>query len=593
MFAQGGRRVESLPRSRAVLVTPGAKLPSRGPVHEIELVLALLAGAAALQMLARRIRVPPPSLLVIAGLALALVPGLPRLDQDPEVLFLVFVPPLLYFTAVNTSIRRLRDLFGSIARLATVLVLVTMTGVAIVAHSMSQMLPWSAAFLLGAIVAPPDPVAASAVTRPLGVSRDITAILEGEGLFNDATALVAYNVALAAVLTGRFSLPTAALRLVLAGAGGIAIGLVAGWAIVFARRRIGRFAIVENTLSLISPFIAYIPADLIGASGVLAVVTLGLYVARSEFTIASPAARVQAEATWTMIRFILESIIFMMVGLELPSVMRELHGRPISHLVEITAAVTLVCIVLRFAWVALSVSALRTVRRLQHEPAAPPWRDAALVAWAGMRGGDSLVIALAIPYTVARGTAFPGRPLIIFVTFGVILATLVVQGLTLTPIVRWLGLHDVDENDALGEAIARRAMAETALRHIDHVTPDVASEDPRMLARMRSLYTLRRDRWHAQEDAEANRRSRRAREREEAWDRTAASHAKLQREIIDAERRTLGLLRTDERVSEDVLQRLQRELDLEYMLSESNEAGDDRLGESPYEVGDVGDIDVE
>lgn len=556
-------------------------------MHEIELVLVLLAGAAALQIVARRLHVPAPSLLVIAGLALALIPGLPRLDQDPEVLFLVFIPPLLYHTAVNTSIRRLRDLFGPIARLATGLVLVTMTGVAIVAHSMSSMLPWSAAFLLGAIVAPPDPVAASAVTRPLGVRRDLTAILEGEGLFNDAVALVAYRMALAAVLTGTFSLPSAALRLVLTGVGGIAIGLATGWVVVTARQRVGNYPIVENTLSLLSPFIGYMPADALGASGVLSVVTLGLYVAHREFTLASSAARVQAEAMWTMIRFLLESVIFMMVGLELPSVMHELHGRPMTHLVAITAAVTLVCIALRTLWVAISATTLRIVRRLQSEPAAPEWREAALVAWAGMRGGDSLVIALAIPFTIASGAAFPGRPLIIFVTFGVILVTLVAQGLTLTPLVRWLGLDSNTENDTLGEAIARRAMADTALRHIARAAMDAPPSDERVIERLRALYTLRRDRWHAQEDAAAAPRSVSAQSREERWDESAQTHARLQQEIIEAERRTLGLLRTDERVSEDVLQRLQRELDLERMVIDSNSAGEGGLGESPYEVGDV------
>lgn len=586
MFARERRRVES---RHQVIQPRGAKFPSRAPVHEIELVLVLLAGAAALQIVARRLHVPPPSLLVIGGLALALIPGLPRLDRDPEVLFLVFIPPLLYLTAVKTSIGRLRDLFGSIARLATGLVLVTMTGVAIVAHAMSPMLPWSAAFLLGAIVAPPDPVAASAVMRPLGVRRDVVAVLEGEGLFNDATALVAYRMALAAVLTGTFSLPRAALQLVLTGAGGIAIGVAAGWVIVRVRRRVSSFPTVENTLSLLSPFIGYIPADALGASGVLSVVTMGLYVARREFTIASSAARVQAEAMWTMIRFLLESIIFMMVGLELPSVMHELHGRPMMmHLVAITAVVTLICVLLRSLWVVIAVSVLRTVRRLQHEPATPPWREGALVAWAGMRGGDSLVIALAIPFTVTSGAAFPGRPLIIFVTFGVILVTLVAQGLTLAPIVRWLGLDTSLENDTLGEAIARRAMANTALRHITHVAhaaPRAGPDERRMLDRLRALYTVRRDRWHAQEDAELEHASRAAHRREAKWDRTTTAHAKLQLEIIEAERRTLGLLRTDGRVSEDVLQRLQRELDLERMLVESNEAGEGGLGESPYEAG--------
>lgn len=556
-------------------------------MHEIELVLALLAGAAALQIVARRLHVPPPSLLVIAGLALALIPGLPQLDRNPEILFLVFIPPLLYQTAVTTSIRRMHDLFGSIARLATGLVLVTMTGVAIVAHAMAPALPWGAAFVLGAVVAPPDPVAASAVMRPLGVRRDVTAVLEGEGLLNDAVAIVAYRLAVAAVLTGAFSLPRAVIQLILSGAGGIAIGLATGWAIVFIRRRVGHFPIVANTLSLLSPFIGYIPADALGTSGILSVVTLGLYVARREFNIASSAARVQAEAMWTMIRFLLESVIFMMVGLELPSVVRALRGQSMAELVAIIAAVTGIALALRAAWVAIAVATLRTVRRLQREPAAPSWREGALVAWAGMRGGDSLVIALAIPFTVASGAPFPGRPLIIFVTFGVILVTLVGQGLTLTPIVRWLGLDSSGDDDVLGEAIARRAMADTALRHIAHAASATPATDQRMIERLRSLYTLRRDRWHAQEDAAADAQSTVAQARGASWDRTAEAHARLQREIIEAERRTLGLLRTDDRVSEDVLQRLQRELDLERMVIDSNHAGEGGLGESPYEVGDV------
>jgi CPA1 family monovalent cation:H+ antiporter len=204
-----------------------------------------------------------------------------------------------------------------------------------------------------------------------------------------------------------------------------------------------------------------------------------------------------------------------------------------------------------------------------------------------MRGGDSLVIALAIPFTIASGAAFPGRPLIIFVTFGVILVTLVAQGLTLTPLVRWLGLDSNTENDTLGEAIARRAMADTALRHIAHAATEAAPADRGVIDRLRSLYTLRRDRWHAQEDAAAAPRSASAQSREKRWDASAQTHARLQKEIIEAERRTLGLLRTDDRVSEDVLQRLQRELDLERMVIDSNAAGEGGLGESPYDVGDV------
>jgi CPA1 family monovalent cation:H+ antiporter len=227
---------------------------------------------------------------------------------------------------------------------------------------------------------------------------------------------------------------------------------------------------------------------------------------------------------------------------------------------------------------------------MKREEVWPPWNESALVAWAGMRGGDSLVIALAIPFVTAGGRPFPGRALIVFVTFGVIFVTLVAQGLTLAPAVRWLGLDSTGENDELGEGIARRAIAEAALRHIEHVAPTIPPSQQRMLDRLRSLYTLRRDRWRAQAEGEQERAPASARVREADWNATAEAHEKLQIEIIDAERRTLGKLRTDTRVSEDVLLRLQRELDLERMLLESNEAGEDTLGASPYEVGD---IDVE
>lgn len=538
-------------------------------------------------MLARRLTVPYPSLLVIGGLALAFIPGLPRIDRDPEVLFFVFVPPLLYWTAVTTSLRELRDLFGPVARLSTVLVLLTMVAVAVVIHALSPEFSWGSAFLLGAIVAPPDPVAASAVIRPLGISREVTTVLEGEGLFNDATALVAYRVALTAVLIGTFSPTHAAINLVAAGAGGIGIGLAAGWLIVMARRRIGQFPIVENTLSLLSPFIAYVPADAVGASGVLAVVALGLYLGRQGSEIMSPATRIQGEAMWTVLTFMLESVIFILIGLELPRVVNALSTHSLTTLLGYAVLTTVVCIVVRFVWVAVAVTLLRRSRRRRHKEVSPPWNEGALVAWAGMRGADSLVIALALPLVTNTGKPFPGRDLIVFITFGVIFATLVVQGLTLVPAIKLLRLPS-DPFDRTEEAIARAAEAKAALRRLDQIA--VAGKvSPHIISILRNRYAARLERWSARRAGSGADPTETQTAVEERWDTHAAEYAHVHEELLGAERDSLTELRKNERVSDYVLRRLQRELDLEIMLLDSSQAeGDELNSASPFEVNDVG-----
>lgn len=543
-------------------------------MRKLELILALLAVSATVQMLARRFRVPYPSLLVIGGLALALIPGLPRIDSDPALLFLIFVPPLLYWTALTTSVRELKDVIGPVARLSTVLVLLTMTVVAVVVHSLSSEFSWASAFLLGAIVAPPDPIAATAVIVPLGVSRRITSVLEGEGLLNDATALVAYRVALTAALTGTFSASHASLRLLTAGIAGAAIGLVAGWLIVIFRRTVtGRLPIVENTLSLLSPFLAYIPADTIGASGVIAVVTLGLYLGRQDPKSMAPATRVQAEAMWTMLTFLLESLIFIMIGLELPHIMMGLRNYSIPTLLLYATVVTLACMAVRFAWVGVSVALLRAARRRKHRKIEPAWNEGALVAWAGMRGGDSLVIALAIPFVTTSNTLVPARNLIVFITFSVIFATLVLQGMTLSPIVKLLGLHR-DSSGIAEEIVARIAQSRAAVHAIDDITAHGGPE-ARIATAVRSRYSARLARWVARRDG---------RDDDATKDETQAANemagmadvvTRVNQQIIGAQRDSLLKLRESETINDDVLRQLQRELDLESMLLESKNVDDD------------------
>ena len=549
----------------------------------LELAVVLLAAAAALRIVAGRLNIPHPILLVFGGLALAAIPGLPRIGLEPETLFLLFVPPLLYLTAFTTSLRDFRAQLGPIARYGTVVVLLTMAAVAAVAHALLPEITWPAAFVLGAIVSPPDPVAAVAVMRKLGAPRRIMTLLEGEGLVNDATALVAYRIGVAAVVTGAFSPGRAALQLLVTGAGGAALGLGIGWLIGQVRRRTPKFPIVENTISLLTPFLAYIPADWLGLSGVLAVVAVGLYLGQQGPRIVSAATRVQAESMWSMIQFLLESFIFMLVGLELPYVLHALQSHTLAELAGYGAVVALAAIFVRLVYTFAAVLLLRIARRRRGHPAEPSWQEATFIGWTAMRGGDSLVIALALPFSTAAGQPFPARELIIFLTFAVIFDTLVLQGLTLKPLLRWLGLRDGGELDD-EEAHARRVAAEVGLRRLDEEGRR-DGVDPEVVGYLRKKYAGRVDRWSAR-DREAHgaddpeHRDLADRDGSGA-ERDATGYRRLRSAMIDAERRAIIDLRDQGAIGDEVLRRVQRDLDLETMLLES---GEDDAPESPYDT---------
>jgi Na+/H+ antiporter len=549
----------------------------------VELAVILLAAAAALRVLAGRLNLPHPVLLVLGGLGLAAIPGLPRIEFEPETLFLLFVPPLLYLTAFTTSLRDFRAQLGPIARYGTVVVLLTMAAVAAVAHALLPEITWPAAFVLGAIVSPPDPVAAVAVMRKLGAPRRILTLLEGEGLVNDATALVAYRIAVAAVVTGTFSPGRAAFQLLVTGAGGAAVGLGMGWLIGQVRQRTPKFPIVQNTISLLTPFLAYIPADWMGLSGVLAVVAVGLYLGRQGPRIISAATRVQAESTWSMIQFLLESFIFMLIGLELPDVLRELRSHTPAELAGYGAVVALAAIVVRVVYTLAAVCLLRMARRRRGKPAQPSWQEATFIGWTAMRGGDSLVIALALPLRTAVGAPFPARDLIIFLTFAVIFDTLVLQGLTLKPLLRWLRLQDGGELDD-EEAHARRVAAEVGLRRLDDEGRR-DGVDPEVLGSLRKQYAARVDRWSARDrdahGAEDTDHQALADRDGSGAERDATGYRRLRTAMIDAERRAIIDLRDRDAIGDEVLRRVQRDLDLETMLLES---GEDDAPESPYDT---------
>lgn len=512
-------------------------------------VLVALAVVAALMPLANRLAVPYPIVLVLGGLVLglvfALVPALPTIRLEPDLVFLLFLPPLLYWEAVTTSWRDFRADLRPITSLAVGLVVFTTCGVAVVAHALVG-LGWAVAFVLGAVVSSTDAVAAIAVTARLGVPRRIVTVLAGEGLVNDATALVVYGAAVTAVTSGQFSLGAASLRFAVVSVGGVAAGLLAGWVLIRLRRSI-EDSRVEETVALLTPFAAYLPAELIHVSGVLAAVAAGLYVGRQSPVAISSAIRLRADAVWELGTFLLNGLVFILIGVEFQAISRELSGRTILHLLGDAAIVSLAVIAIRFAWVFPANGLVRLVNRRwgRGEPALSA-AALGMIGWAGMRGVISLATALALPGRTDHGP-FPDRELVIFLTVGVIAVTLIGQGLSLAPLIRWLGLT-ADDAAVREERLARLAAARAALDRLDDLAggteiPAHAVQD------LRRLYAARVERLDgaATPDAEHG----------------AANVRDLRSALIAAERRALVDLRNRNQISDGVLRRVQRELDLE------------------------------
>jgi Na+/H+ antiporter len=506
-----------------------------------ELVLfGLLLAVAVLAVLARWIRVPYPILLVLGGSALGFAPGLPDISLDPDLVLLIFLPPLLYSAAFFANLHELRRNVGSISLLAVGLVVVTMGAVALVAHEIVG-LSWAVAFTLGAVVAPTDAVAPVAIVRRLGVPRRIITVIEGESLTNDWTALVLYRFAVAAVVSGSFSLAEAGPKFLLTGLGGLAIGLLVGHAIAWVRFRLDDPP-TEITIALLTGYAAYLPAEELGFSGVIAAVTVGVYMGSQTSRLTTPTVRMQGFAVWEIIQFLLNAFLFVLIGLQLPAVLDGLQARSTGELIGYAILVGVVVIVVRAVWLFAFTS-------LQRRPRIPR-RQVAVIAWSGMRGGVSLAAALAIPLTIDGGSAFPDRDLVIFLTYAVIFATLVLQGLTLPGVVRLLGL----EEDGLDREEEVHARIQTALRARERVEELSGEEwvNADTAVRLRGLYEWRHRRFSAQADGDGS-----------EYDERSAAYQRLQREILAAERQTLLELRNQGRITDDVMRRVERDLDLE------------------------------
>ena len=507
--------------------------------------LGLILAVATMLAVAPALRIPYPILLVLGGLAIGIVPGMPEFELNPQLVFFGVLPPLLYSAAFFTSLRELRTAARPIGLLAVGLVAVTTVGVAVVAHAFIDDLSWGSAFVLGAIVSPTDPLAATSIARRLGVPRKLVTIVEGESLVNDGTGLVLYRVAVGAVLTGSFSAYYTGGLFVVSAAGGIAVGLVVGWIIRGIRRRLDNPP-AEITISLLTGYVAFIPADLMGVSAVLAAVTAGIFLGWHTPELTTAQVRLQGVAVWEIVQYLLNALLFVLVGLQLPVVIDALGDVPAARLIGYAALVSLTVIVLRFAWVFAVLHAPKWIARRMSN-----WRGAVFLSWAGMRGAVSLAAALALPLETDAGAPFPGRDLILFLTFSVILATLVGQGLTLPFVIRMLGLEDDGVEDR-EDAKARIHAAEAALARLEElVGEDWVRGDT--AERMRGAYRFRTTRFRARlDDGDDG-----------AVESRSQDYQRLRRELLDAERQALTELRYSGAISNDVWLRVGRDLDLE------------------------------
>nr|WP_225954402.1 Na+/H+ antiporter [Kibdelosporangium phytohabitans] len=501
----------------------------------------LLVGSLAITALARRLNWSAPLLLVAVGLAVSYIPGMPTFEIEPDLILLLVLPPLLYSAALDSSYLNIRANLRPIGLLSVGLVLATMTAVGFVAHMLIPGLSLAAAFVLGAVVAPPDAVAAVSIGRKLGLPRRTMTILAGESLANDASALTAFRVALAAA-TGEaaVSFGSSVTMFLISAVGGIVIGYVLGVVVHAVRMRIGD-GVLESALGMLVPFGTYLLAESVHTSGVLAVVVAGLYLGHNAPR-AGYATRLQETAVWRSADVLLESLVFALIGLQLRSVITADISTPV-----VVGAVTVlvVTIVIRFVWMFPGAYVpVYLSKRIKSKEDQPGWRDIVVLSWAGMRGVVSLAAAAAIPPTM------PGRNVILFCTFVVTVGTLLIQGLSLPWVIRKLGVRGHEQQaDNLAEAQVQHRAAEVSVTRLDEAIEERAAPEY-IVERLRSVAEMRGN---------------------AAWERLgrqetespAAAHRRLRRVMLEAEREVFVAARDAREIDDEVLRRVLRELDLE------------------------------
>jgi Na+/H+ antiporter len=518
---------------------------------KFQIFLVLLAVLAGTALLARRINVAPAILLLLTGIVLAFVPGMPSLELPPELVLLVVLPPLIYSASVAMSWREFRANLRPIILLSVGCVIFTAFAVAAATHYLIG-LPWNVGFLLGAIVAPPDVVAPLAIARKLGLPRRILVVLEGEGLANDATALILYRFAVVAISTGMLSLPKAAGAFLVIVVGEVLFGAAVGWLSLRMRHR-ARDPQVEITLSLISPYVAYWIPEHFGGSGVIATVACGLYMSWNGPLLISSATRLQGIFFWDLVIYLIEGLLFLLTGFQMRSLYEKSKAFPLDDILFATALVAVIVIVARFVWVFPGTYVPRWIsKRVRERDPLPSWRAVFVVAFTGVRGAVSLAAALALPFALPNGDAFPYRDLILFVAFGVIFITLVGLGLGLPPVVRWLGIAQAGRDEHIAEheseIAARREALGAALKSLDAITDDRELSDE-VVKLLRARHETRANQLPDSLDPDRH-------------DVSAAGTA-LTRELIGAERKFIHTLLRDGKITDETRRRIERDLDLE------------------------------
>jgi CPA1 family monovalent cation:H+ antiporter len=512
------------------------------------ILLAVLSGTA---YLARRVDVAPAILLLLAGIALAFVPGMPVVQLPPEVVLLLVLPPLIYSASVAMSWREFRFNLRSITLLAVGCVIFSAAAVAAATHYLIG-LRWDVGFLLGAIVAPPDAVAPLAIARRLGIPRRILVVLEGEGLANDATALILYRFAVVAIAMGGFSLPKAAGTFAGIVIGELVFGVAVGW-LTLRARHYARDPEVEITLSLITPYIAYWVPEHLGGSGVIATVACGLYVSWNGPLLISSSTRLQGIFFWTLMIYLIEGLLFLLTGFQMRLLYEKSKAFPLDDIVLATALVAAIVIAARFVWVYPATYLPRMMSKsLRERDPAPPWQWVFILSFAGVRGAVSLAAALALPLALDSGEAFPDRDLIQFVAFGVIFITLVGLGLFLPVVVRWLGVADAGREELVREhereIAARREALDVALKSLDAIVEkrDLSDE---VVGLLRARHEVRASQLPDTLDPDKH--------------DVSATGTGLTRELIAIERKFIHTLLRDGRITDETRRRIERDLDLE------------------------------
>jgi monovalent cation/hydrogen antiporter len=534
------------------------------PMENFKIVVFIMAILISLTAIVNRKKFPFPILLVAAGLIIGFVPQLPNLALDPDIVFLIILPPLLYDAASKTSWHEFRTSIRPISTLAITLVFFTTVAVAIAAHYFIPGFSWPLAFVLGAVVSPPDAVAASSIIKGLGLNKKVITILEGESLVNDASALIAYRYAVMAVTTGTFVFWKAGLQFLLVAGAGVLIGIAVGYLFVLAYKKITNNPVVETSLTLLAPFVSYLAAEEVHMSGVLAVVSTGLVISWRSPEVFSYQARLRIRGLWDTLIFLLHGFVFILIGLQLPSIIKGLGNYPFLQILGYGLLISLVTIVVRIIWVFTGTGWENFFKKktfnvtVAQDKEDDTWKNVLVVAWTGTRGVISLAAALALPLFLEDGTPFPKRNSIIFLAFVVIFVTLVVQGLSLPLLIRWLKIKPQD-NTVAEEKELQLALATNTLNYIDNELP--VSLKNKSQQQLREKYELLIN--NLTKEVQLHKKAKHSDAKLSAAPPDDLTKAKL--EISKFQRELLVKMHKEGEFSDAAIKRVERELDIDEM----------------------------